>query len=38
MIELGCEVGELSSTYLGLPLGVPFILVSVLRWGEREVS
>ena len=26
-IEIGCKVGRLPSTYLGLPLGAPFTLV-----------
>ncbi|KAJ9678729.1 hypothetical protein PVL29_020805 [Vitis rotundifolia] len=28
-LDFGCRVGSLSSTYLGLPLGAPFKLVSV---------
>ena len=34
-VELGCRVGELSSTYLTLPLGVPFM--SKTMWGVVEV-
>ena len=28
-LDFGCRVGSLSSTYLGLPLGAPFKLVTV---------
>lgn len=32
--ELGCRVGKLLSTYLGLPFGAPFKSVVVWDWVE----
>ena len=30
--ELGCKVGSLPSTYLGMPLGASFLLCGSLGW------
>ena len=30
--ELGCKVGSLPSTYLGMPLGASFLLRGSLGW------
>ena len=35
-LDFGCRVGSLSSTYLGLPLGAPFKLVTVCDGVEER--
>ena len=37
-LELGCKVGMLPSSYLGLPLGAPHKSNGSLGWGGGEVS
>ena len=36
IVENGCKVGSLPSTYLGLPLGASFKLVVAWGWNRRE--
>ena len=35
-VELGCRVGSLPSTYLGLPLGTLHKSLFCVGWGGRE--